>query len=110
MVALGSIAGSAPNTEDSGGDAFWAPEKKISHMEDNPLSNRKNPGARRKCMDLPAQVILNMAEQMDWAAWAKATYDMPVRRLKKMMLQASQLKTRVDEISVKKTRCSNNGR
>eukprot|EP00972_Heterocapsa_arctica_P065924 9726907-Heterocapsa_arctica.AAC.1 len=46
MVALESVAGSAPDMDDSGGDA-WTPEKNIPHKK-NRLSNHENLGERKE--------------------------------------------------------------
>jgi hypothetical protein len=118
MVALGSVAGSAPDTEDSGGDALWTPGSNIS-----PLSNRKNPGSKKKRKEICGQVMLNIGEELlekselglskkNWEAWATETYQIPIRRLKKLLLaaQSGVLKTRVNNINLKRTRCINNGR
>eukprot|EP00972_Heterocapsa_arctica_P105864 15594900-Heterocapsa_arctica.AAC.1 len=65
-------------------------------------------------MEMYGQVMLNISEELfdnnqhglskrDWEAWATETYHVPVRRLRSLMLKAPQLKTRVNNISVKKT-------
>eukprot|EP00972_Heterocapsa_arctica_P024815 3659878-Heterocapsa_arctica.AAC.1 len=83
MVALGSVARSAPDMEDSGGDARWTLGSNIS-----PLSNRKNPGSKKNRKEICGQGMLNIAEELleksaqglsqkNWETWATETYQIP---------------------------------
>ena len=103
MVALESVAGSAPDMEDSEGDP-WPPPNKTTTTR----------GPR---VEYPAAMKLEMALTMmekansgickkEWAKWAEAQWGLPAHRLKKIMLAADSWRQRTTRI----TNCITKGR